>query len=292
MPLTESTIACLTPPDTDPDDEVMKTATQVIESHGKTVEHYPVGTSADSIDWEDTAFLAAIGGDGTFLEAVQITAPTQTPVLAVNAGTLGFLARIHPDDFEQALTETLTHEADIIDREMLAVSGAVEGTGINDVMIEPLPPETPTDRKITAIHAYIDDTYVGEFTGSGLAVATPTGSTGVAFSAGGPVHDPTANSSLQITPLHTHNAGVRPVIVDSETVITLIPETDVTVAVDGGRTHATVSADTELQVTGAEQTAKIVRTSVDESFFDALSGKLGWGLRDVDESGPRFPDDE
>jgi myo-inositol-1(or 4)-monophosphatase len=170
---------------------------------------------------------------------------------------------------------------------MLEADGAVSGIGINDVMLEPLPPESPVDRKVATIHAYVDDEYVGEFTGSGVAVATPTGSTAVAFSAGGPVHYPNANSSLQLTPLHTHNAGVRPVIVDSETTITLIPESEIAVAIDGGRTHATIGEGDEVTVTGADQRANIVRTEYDESFFDAMSGKLGWGVRGVDEPGPR-----
>ncbi len=277
-------LACITHPEID--SEILNTVTAVAERHETTVTTVPVGAAGDNVEWDSVDIGIALGGDGTFLEGVRLCSPHSVPLLAVNAGTLGFLARIHPDDLEPALRDALTGEIEFINREMLAVDGAVTGVGINDVMVEPLPLDDPTDRKITTVHAYIDDEYVGEFSGSGVAVSTPTGSTAVAFSAGGPVHYPNANSSLQLTPLQTHNAGVRPVIVDSDTTITLLPETEVTVSIDGGRTHATIASEDELTVTGAERTAKIVRTEYDETFFDAMSGKLGWGIRDVDEPGP------
>lgn len=293
MTLTGDTVTCITHPDVE---ETIRDTIRTIagQSLGYEVEFHEVGVSPNAIDYENTALAVTVGGDGTFLEGVRLTAPEAVPLLAVNTGSLGFLARIDPDDLPKALTEVLHEGMDptIVEREMLTVNGAIDGIGINDVMVEPVPPESPTDRKICTVHAYIDETYVGEFTGSGVAVATPTGSTAVAFSAGGPVHYPNANSSLQLTPLHTHNAGVRPVIVDSDTEITLIPETPVDVAIDGGRTHARVAPDEEITVTGAEQTARIVRTKVDESFFDAMAGKLGWGLRGVDEAGPRSQAEE
>lgn len=57
----------------------------------------------------------------------------------------------------------------------------VKATGINDVMLQQVPPENSIDRKITRLDVYADDEYVGEFDGTGLAVSTPTGSTGVSL---------------------------------------------------------------------------------------------------------------
>jgi len=98
----------------------------------------------------------------------------------------------------------------------------VDCTGINDVMIEHEPPENPVDRKITELEVFADGEFVGKYEGSGLAVSTPTGSTGVSLSAGGPVHYPMNNSSLQIVPLHTHRMGTRPLIVDANTTIEVV----------------------------------------------------------------------
>lgn len=55
----------------------------------------------------------------------------------------------------------------------------------------------------------------------------------------------------------------------------------------GGRSHAVVDAGTELEVTGATRKAKAVRTAYVETFFDAISGEIGWGLGGVDDPGPR-----
>lgn len=284
-PYTDSTIVTLTSPNATP--ELLNSVQTLADQYNSTVESYTVGDTPDLQDRNDVTLGVAIGGDGTFLEGVRLFSPTNIPMLAVNDGSLGFLARIHPDDFEDALTETLAQEADIIDREMLTANAPdLDAVGINDVMIEPTPPESAVDRKVATLHAYIDDEYLGEFTGSGLAVSTPTGSTAVALSAGGPIHYPNANSSLQLTPLHTHNMGVRPVIADGESTITIIPHDDVHVMVDGGRDKTILQEGQELCVTGADRDAKIVRTEYDETFFDALSGELGWGLRGVDDPGP------
>jgi myo-inositol-1(or 4)-monophosphatase len=269
-------------------DAYLETLERVAADAGLALELLAVGADGEDVDWERVALVVALGGDGTFLEGVRLSSPSRTPLLAINEGTLGFLARVAPANAAAALRDALAGDATVVDREMLAVTGGgLDGVGINDVMVEPLPPESPTDRKVGTVHAYIDDEYVGAFEGSGLAVATPTGSTAIALSAGGPVHYPNANSSLQLTPLHAHNIGVRPVIVDSDSTITVLPADEMNVMVDGGRSHAVVDAGTELEVTGATRKAKVVRTAYDETFFDALSGEIGWGLRGVDEPGPR-----
>jgi myo-inositol-1(or 4)-monophosphatase len=229
----------------------------------------------------------AIGGDGTFLEGVRAFAPRRIPLLGINAGTLAFLARIHPRDMDSALTEVLRGRATVYDRQQLRATGPdLDTTGVNDVMIQPVPPDNPVDRKICRLHVFVDDEYVGQYDGSGVAINTPTGSTGLALSADGPIHFPNDNFTLQITPLHTHMMGVRPMVVSESVTITVVPENPVQVLVDGGRHHTTVDEGEPLQVTGADNPAHIVRTSYDDSFMSALAGKLGWGVRTPEDTGP------
>lgn len=289
-PLTGSTIVCLASPDTPSQD--IATVMSVGTAADYTVEQLSVSDTVSDTDisWDDVALGIALGGDGTFLEAVHTFTPHGIPILAVNTGTLGFLARIPPSHLTDAIEDVLAGDTTTVDRELLTVTGGgLDSIGINDVMVEPRPPESPVDRKVATVHAYLDDAYVGAYTGSGVAVSTPTGSTAVALSAGGPIHYPTANSALQLTPLQTHAIGVRPLIADSASTITLYPTDEMTVTVDGGRSQTTVTPETELTITGAEQTATVIRTEYDETFFDALAGDLGWSLRDVDESGPYDP---
>ena len=250
-----------------------------------------VGTDIDDVYSEENETLGiTIGGDGTFLEGIQQFEPRNIPLLGVNTGTLAFLVRVDVDDFEAALTEVIQGRATIDNRQQLVVeTNEHTVTGINDVMIQNVPPEKPVDRKITKLDVFADGQYVGEYDGTGLAVATPTGSTGVSLSANGPIHNPTNNSSLQIVPLHTHRMGVRPLIVNEDTSIQIVCAEAADMLVDGGRHHERLEADDIVIVTGADSTANIVRTSYDDDFYTAISELLGWGARDV--GGKSLPTD-
>jgi myo-inositol-1(or 4)-monophosphatase len=229
----------------------------------------------------------SVGGDGTFLEGIQAFAPRRVPLLGINTGTLAFLARIDPRDIDSALTETLRGRATVYDRQQFNVTTAgLDAVGINDVTIEPQPPERPVDRKICRLHVFVDEEYVGQYDGSGLAINTPTGSTGIALSAGGPIHYPNDNFTLQITPLHTHRMGVRPMVVSESTEVTVVPDSEVRLSVDGGRYQTVVDRDESIHITGSDYRAHVVRTSYDDSFMGALAAKLGWGLRTVDSEPP------
>jgi len=191
-----------------------------------------------------------------------------------------FLASISPDDLTDALDETLRGSATVDRRQQLHVEGQrVDCTGINDVMIEHEPPENPVDRKITELEVFADGEFVGEYEGSGLAVSTPTGSTGVSLSAGGPVHYPMNNSSLQIVPLHTHRMGTRPLIVDANTTIEVVSGA-ANLLVDGGRAQTRLEEGDAITISGADTSALVVNTSYDDDFFTSISEKLGWSVRE------------
>lgn len=241
----------------------------------------------DMYDRPEETLGVTVGGDGAFLEGVREFSGKNIPMLGVNTGTLAFLARVSPSDLSDALDEILEGRSEVASRQRVNMVGAgLNVDGINDVMVQPMPPEDPVDRKIATLHVYVDDEYVGKYSGSGVAVSTPTGSTGVSLSANGPIHYPSNNLSLQIVPLQTHNLGVRPVIVSSESSVTIVPEDDVQVLVDGGRHDVVAGENDRLTLTGSDSRADIVRTSYDDEFFNAMTKKLGWGVRDPDNSGP------
>lgn len=222
-----------------------------------------------------------LGGDGTYLEGVRVFAPRNIPFLGVNTGTLAFLASVAPEDLGDALTEVALGKAQIEQRQQITVqANGIDSTGINDVMVEHAMPDNPVDRKITRLEVYADGEFVGEYEGSGIAVATPTGSTGVSLSAGGPVHLPQNNETLQVVPLQTHRLGVRPLIVDADTELEIVSKGTADLLVDGGRTHAKLNKDDVVTVTGAENSAQVIETSYDDPFFASVSEKLGWSIRD------------
>jgi myo-inositol-1(or 4)-monophosphatase len=257
------------------------------------LETVPIGENVtkDEYDREEETLGVTVGGDGAFLEGVREFSRENIPMLGVNTGTLAFLARVSPNDLRGALDEIVEGRSEVASRQRVNLMGAgLDADGINDIMVQPIPPENPVERKIATLHVYVDEEYVGEYTGSGVAVSTPTGSTGVSLSANGPIHYPTNNLSLQIVPLKTHNMGVRPLIVSSESTVTIIPENDVQVLVDGGRHNVVAGEDDRLTLTGADSRADIIRTSYDDEFFNAMTKKLGWGVRDADDNGPHQVD--
>lgn len=243
-----------------------------------------VGDDIDDVYDENRATLGVtLGGDGTFLEGIKSFAPRNIPQLGVNTGSLAFLARVEPEDLEAALDETIRGRASVDSRQQVYVDApSVEATGINDVMIQHVPPENPIDRKITRLDVHADDEYVGEFEGTGVAVSTPTGSTGISLSADGPVHYPVNNHTLQLVPLHTHQIGVRPVVFSPETELRITTKGQASLLVDGGRANTILTEDDEIVITGADQLAHVVRTSYDDHFFTAISKKLGWDVRGTD----------
>ncbi|SDQ60984.1 NAD(+)/NADH kinase [Natronobacterium texcoconense] len=252
--------------------------------NGLGLETVDVGDDIDDVYDPDSETLGVtIGGDGTFLEGIQQFEPRNVPILGINTGTLAFLVRVDVDDLEAALTEVVQGRATIDERQQITVeANGLEATGINDVMVKHVQPEEPVDRKITKLDVFADGQYVGEYDGTGLAIATPTGSTGISLSANGPVHNPTNNSCLQIVPLHTHRMGVRPLIVSEDTEICIVCSERADMLIDGGRFHEQLEADDVITVTGAASTANVVRTSHDDDFFTAITELLGWGARDAE----------
>jgi myo-inositol-1(or 4)-monophosphatase len=258
----------------------------------------PVGDDVGEVyDSDRTTLGVAIGGDGTFLEAIQGFSPREVPVLGINTGTLAFLTRVSPADIQGAMTEVLRGRATVAQRQQFEVNadGILDATGINDVILQAVPPDDPTGRKITTIHAYVDDEYVGRYDGTGLVVSTPTGSTGISLSANGPIHYPEDNSTLQVVPLTTHSMGVRPVVVGADSTVRVVPESEVDLLVDGGRSHVRLDPYEVVSITGEDAFAQIVRTGYDDEFFASMADKLGWGIRDragdPDDVSPLTPDE-
>jgi myo-inositol-1(or 4)-monophosphatase len=228
-----------------------------------------------------------LGGDGTYLEGIKQFTPRGIPQLGVNAGSMAFLARVEPEDVGGALEEIYRGRATVDSRQKFHVdSPGVDTTGINDVMLQHVPPENPFDRKVTRLDVFVDGEYVGQYEGTGLAISTPTGSTGISLSAQGPIHMPADNHTLQIVPLHTHSLGVRPLVVAADATIEVVTREQASLLVDGGRAHKIMSGGDVIEVTGASERAHIVRTSYDDEFMAAVTAKLNWGLRD-DSDGPR-----
>lgn len=173
-----------------------------------------LGTAARDLAATSADLVVALGGDGTVLRAVRLAAAGRDiPVLGVNLGRLGYLARVEPDDLTVALERFLAGDYEVEERMLLDVRifrGPAPGgelLALNDAVVEKPRPGNTVHLAVT-IGGRPWTTYAGD----GLIVATPTGSTAYSFSARGPIVSPRLRALL-VTPVSPHMAFDRTLVV-------------------------------------------------------------------------------
>jgi NAD+ kinase len=167
--------------------------------------------------------VCTFGGDGTILRAAHIVGELGIPLLCYNFGTLGFLAGASEDDLIPALKAAVAGELGIDARTMLEVTVSYEdGQSEKQLAINELVVSRGHFGRIVALDMFINDSFIDTLRGDGVLVATPTGSTAYALSAGGPIISP-SNDGLCIVPISPHSLASRAVVTAKDDVIRLVP---------------------------------------------------------------------
>jgi NAD+ kinase len=222
-------------------------------------------------------FIFTVGGDGTLLDAVTYVRDREIPLLAINAGRLGFLATTQPHEIQNNLNDFVNKKFSIESRTMIKLESDKEifsdtNFGLNEFTI--LKKDTSS---MIVVHAYIDDEYLNSYWADGLIVATPTGSTGYSLSCGGPLVMPSSNNFI-IAPISPHNLNVRPMVVSDSSSISFKIESrskNILVALDSR--SKSIPHSTLLKVKKETFSAKMVKFN-NHNFLDTLRKKLNWGL--------------
>lgn len=225
--------------------------------------------------------VIVVGGDGSMLNAAQSIASENVPVIGVNRGRLGFLTDVSPDEIEQKLSEVLAGNYTVESRfllklEVLETNGPRHlGCALNDVVLHP-----GKAAQMIEFELFVDDRFVYSQESDGLIVATPTGSTAYAMSAGGPIMHPGLNA-IALVPICPHSLSSRPIVVDGGSEIRLvIGEKDSIlpqVSCDGEVKFSAVAGD-QLVVRKKAMALQLIHPP-DHSFYEAYRSKLGWGSR-------------
>jgi NAD+ kinase len=179
------------------------------------------------LEMESTASFAAgdtgwtgvvLGGDGTLLRAVR-TDP-RLPFLAVNFGTVGFLSAFEPDEVDSALDDLAAGDLVEDHRLMLSVSvdGGPESPAVNEIVVG-----RRFSRRTATVRAEVDGEPLWSWPSDGVLVATPTGSTAYALSAGGPLVVPGADVLL-LVPVCPHSLFDRAVVLPADCTVRLMPD--------------------------------------------------------------------
>ena len=165
-------------------------------------------------DLPTTDVLVVLGGDGTFLRAAQAVAEVDVPLLGVNLGKVGFLSKAEADELEPMLEKLASGQYTVGERMGLVgailPAGRAAGaafTALNDIVIA-----RGSLARVVRLDVTIDESHLATFVADGLVVASPTGSTGYSFSAGGPILDPQSRN-LVVTPIAGYLSAIRSIVV-------------------------------------------------------------------------------
>ncbi|MBP5231914.1 MAG: NAD(+)/NADH kinase, partial [Planctomycetes bacterium] len=200
-------------------------------------------------------FAVVFGGDGTVLAAVKSLGGAPTPILTVNLGRLGFLAAVSPDELRPVLAAVCAGDFQVSERMMLEV--AVERSGgelfrahvLNEVAF------LPTERgRVCRLLSAVDGKYLNKIIGDGLVVATPTGSTAYALSAGGPILSPELKAVLMV-PICPHRLSQRPLVLGAGEVIEV---RDASILACDGEMAREIADGDRVRVRASSRVARLV----------------------------------
>lgn len=221
--------------------------------------------------------MISVGGDGTLLEAVSYVGAAETPVLGINAGRMGFLATVAPEEALEALKQFRQGQYSLEQRSLLQVETKDAANPSPNFALNEVAVLKQDSSSMITIHVCIDGILRSTYWADGLIVATPTGSTGYSLSCGGPIMLPSTHSFV-ITPVSPHNLSARPLVVPDSAVVTLRVESrnqKFLTTLDGR--SSTTSTAVELIASKASFQAKLVNLGK-HNIFEVLRQKLHWGL--------------
>lgn len=237
------------------------------------------GTSQDMYnhtEWlEMLDLLIAFGGDGTMLRAARMAFPHNIPVFTVALGRLNFMAEMTPDTLDEGL-QTLLDGGGWLDRRTLIHTtlqrrGQTMGvfTALNEVVVS-----RGDIGRIVAVDVLIDDIPLTTYRADGVLVATATGSTAYALSAGGPILDPRSRA-LVLVPVAAHLTAVPSMVLHEDSLVTLVVQScrHATLAVDG-RENVLVYEGDKIQICRSNKVCSFVRVHPQSQFFAGLVRRL------------------
>lgn len=219
--------------------------------------------------------IVSFGGDGTILHTARAAVGSEVPIIGVNLGTKGFMAELEPNQLDMLVKAA---KGDFVPeyRMMLDVSlirggeAIYSDSALNDVVVSGI-------AHTVHLKAWGDGQLMTEFSGDGIILATPTGSTAYSMSAGGPLVEPTAENII-LTPICSHALVSRSFVLAPERSVRVqLPRLSgnrrAVLSVDGGDTISLRTGD-ELMVSRSKYRTLIAHVG-DKTFYDVAYEKLG-----------------
>jgi len=218
--------------------------------------------------------LVVLGGDGTILQAARSVMSDPVPILGVNLGHTGFMAEVEKDETELILKaasgDFVPMRRMMIDVELRRKGEVIySDSALNEVVIS-------CSVGAMNVQAYGDGSPITAYSGDGMIIATPTGSTAYSLSAGGPIVEPTAENII-MTPICAHLMNARPFVLAPDRQVSVRAENNkcrrVWFSVDGGE-PIDMGEDDEIRI-GKSVNHTIMAHVSNRSFYNITFRKLG-----------------
>ena len=212
--------------------------------------------------------ILIFGGDGTILRSLQLL-PKPTPILGINMGEVGFLTVVDPES-ALYMIDDIVAGFEVTERSRLAVklNSSELPCAMNEAVVL-----TSRPSKISHFRIHVDGKLMEEFRADGVVMATPTGSTAYAMSAGGPIVDPRVDGII-IVPLAPYKLSSRPWVVPgtSQIKLELLREDKESMVVVDGQYMVNVTTKDVLWFTKCETPALFVKFG--DKFYELVREKL------------------
>ena len=233
---------------------------------------------------EHTDLVITVGGDGTILRAVRVTAPSGIPIVGINMGRLGFMTELQVHEALDRLPMYLEGECRVEDRNMLQaklVRSDANGSGtegpyhaLNDVVLA-----RGSVSRVVTITGSIDGAQLTTFRTDAVIVCTATGSTGYNLAVGGPILDPVSDSFV-LKPVAAHMGLTAGLVLAKSAKITLSLEgyQEAILSVDGYVDYPLTPGD-RVELEQSPYKAKFLRANPSSYFYGTLTRRLGFSIR-------------
>ena len=251
-----------------------QSATLLNDTKITTVEYKELGKNVD--------LIIVIGGDGSLLHAAKAATRFDTPVLGVNRGTLGFLTDINPEEVTTEVAAVLEGHYKEEQRFFLqtiihdAGETVAKGLALNDIVLLP----GNEVAQMIEFDINVNKEFVCHQRSDGLIVATPTGSTAYALSAGGPIISPDLDA-IVLVPMFPHTLSMRPIVInaDNKVKVTIANdlETKPRVSCDG-ETPISIPPGGHIHIAKSEHYLRLIHPQTYD-YFHTLRTKLYWGKK-------------
>lgn len=220
--------------------------------------------------------LICLGGDGTLLHAAKSAHKWNVPVLGVNLGSVGFIAELESGELS-LLSRLASGKYGIEERMMLDVSVLRDGrTLYQDIALNDAVVTKGAVARVLELEVTGDRVVMASFSGDGVVVCTPTGSTAYSMSAGGPIVEPTAQNII-VTPICAHSMRAKSIVLDRARTVGVRmargARKTAYLSVDGGKAFKLLSADL-VEIRRSKAVVRLVKLT-GRSFYEGINRKLG-----------------